>query len=138
MSFTISSNLSLRHWLLGRHHVVCITPFSLSAVLVVVQQQQQQYLYQSFEKTQAATLRRRPTSPRPIAHRSIYNPPSHTQSMSLSRRPSPLRATSSAAYNPHMAPSDSNVHPVIHEGRVAVVTGAGSGIGRAAAIELAK
>ncbi|PCH40436.1 NAD(P)-binding protein [Wolfiporia cocos MD-104 SS10] len=31
-----------------------------------------------------------------------------------------------------------DVHPVIHEGRVAVITGAGSGIGRAAAIELAK
>lgn len=58
--------------------------------------------------------------------------------MSLSRRPSPLRPASSAAYNPHMAPSDSSVHPVIHEGRVAVVTGAGSGIGRAAAVELAK
>ncbi|TBU23067.1 NAD(P)-binding protein [Dichomitus squalens] len=33
---------------------------------------------------------------------------------------------------------DDEVHPVIHEGRVAVITGAGSGIGRAAAIELAK
>jgi len=30
------------------------------------------------------------------------------------------------------------VHPVIHEGRVAVITGAASGIGRAAALELAK
>ncbi|RPD74032.1 NAD(P)-binding protein [Lentinus tigrinus ALCF2SS1-7] len=33
---------------------------------------------------------------------------------------------------------DDEVHPVIHEGRVAVITGAASGIGRAAAIELAK
>ncbi len=30
------------------------------------------------------------------------------------------------------------MHPVIHHGRVAVITGAASGIGRAAAIELAK
>ncbi|KAF9813239.1 hypothetical protein IEO21_05725 [Rhodonia placenta] len=37
-----------------------------------------------------------------------------------------------------MAPTDSQVHPVIHEGRVAVITGAASGIGRAAALELAK
>ncbi|RDX48899.1 NAD(P)-binding protein [Lentinus brumalis] len=33
---------------------------------------------------------------------------------------------------------DDEVHPVIHHGRVAVITGAASGIGRAAAIELAK
>ncbi|KAJ4482517.1 hypothetical protein J3R30DRAFT_3656537 [Lentinula aciculospora] len=31
-----------------------------------------------------------------------------------------------------------DVHPIIHEGRVAVITGAASGIGRAAALELAK
>ncbi|RPD56097.1 NAD(P)-binding protein [Lentinus tigrinus ALCF2SS1-6] len=51
-----------------------------------------------------------------------------------SRRPSPLRPNS---YDP-VAPMDDEVHPVIHEGRVAVITGAASGIGRAAAIELAK
>ncbi|KZT69597.1 NAD(P)-binding protein [Daedalea quercina L-15889] len=33
---------------------------------------------------------------------------------------------------------DDGVHPVIHTGRVAVITGAASGIGRAAALELAK
>lgn len=33
---------------------------------------------------------------------------------------------------------DDEVHPVIHEGRVAVITGAANGIGRAAAVELAK
>ncbi|KAI0698457.1 hypothetical protein BC835DRAFT_1405362 [Cytidiella melzeri] len=36
-----------------------------------------------------------------------------------------------------MAPLD-GVHPVFHAGRVAVITGAGSGIGQAAAVELAK
>lgn len=63
----------------------------------------------------------------------------YTMSLSLngSRRPSPLRPVSSSAYDP-MAPTDSAIHPVIHEGRVAVITGAGSGIGRAAAIELAR
>ena len=35
-----------------------------------------------------------------------------------------------------IAPSD--VHPIIHQGRVAVVTGAACGIGRAAALEFAK
>ena len=33
---------------------------------------------------------------------------------------------------------DKAAHPVLHVGRVAVITGAGSGIGRAAAKELAK
>ncbi|TFY61226.1 hypothetical protein EVJ58_g4648 [Rhodofomes roseus] len=37
-----------------------------------------------------------------------------------------------------MAAMDEGVHPVIHTGRVAVITGAASGIGRAAALELAK
>ena len=52
--------------------------------------------------------------------------------LSSSRQPShsPLRV------NP-IAPVD-GVHPVLHEGRVAAITGAGSGIGRAAAVELAK
>ena len=55
-------------------------------------------------------------------------------STNSSRKPSPLRPT---PYDP-VAPMDDEVHPVIHEGRVAVITGAGSGIGRAAAVELAK
>lgn len=33
---------------------------------------------------------------------------------------------------------DKEVHPVFHEGRVAVITGGGSGIGKAAALEFAK
>ncbi|OBZ71320.1 hypothetical protein A0H81_08509 [Grifola frondosa] len=53
------------------------------------------------------------------------------------RRPSPLRPGSFAFENP-VTPMDDEVHPVIHEGRVAVITGAASGIGRAAAVELAK
>lgn len=61
-----------------------------------------------------------------------------------SRGPSPLRTTSyslgvtyklaDAAHSP----LDKAADPVLHEGRVAVITGAGSGIGRAAATELAK
>ncbi|CCM05741.1 uncharacterized protein FIBRA_07973 [Fibroporia radiculosa] len=54
------------------------------------------------------------------------------------RRPSPLRPNSSFSFENPIAPSDMSVHPVIHEGRVAVITGAASGIGRAAAVELAK
>lgn len=37
-----------------------------------------------------------------------------------------------------VSPMDHKVHPVLHEGRVGVITGAAGGIGRAAAIELAK
>jgi len=60
-----------------------------------------------------------------------------------SRGPSPLRPppfNAAVSYKVHdaMSPMDHQVHPVLHEGRVAVVTGAGSGIGQAAAIELAR
>jgi NAD(P)-dependent dehydrogenase (short-subunit alcohol dehydrogenase family) len=37
-----------------------------------------------------------------------------------------------------MSPIGDDMHPVIHAGRVAVITGAASGIGRAAAKEMAK
>lgn len=57
-----------------------------------------------------------------------------------SRNGSPLRpgyaATASYKVDP-MSVAD-ELHPVIHAGRVAVITGAASGIGRAAALELAK
>ncbi|KAI0642963.1 NAD-P-binding protein [Trametes meyenii] len=55
-----------------------------------------------------------------------------------SRRPSPLRPGASFARENPVTPMDDEVHPVIHSGRVAVIAGAASGIGRAAAIELAK
>ncbi|GBE85091.1 Short chain dehydrogenase andI [Sparassis crispa] len=56
-----------------------------------------------------------------------------------SRRPSPLRPGSSFAFETPMDPTlGKDVHPVFHEGRVAVITGAASGIGRAAALEFAK
>lgn len=59
--------------------------------------------------------------------------------LSSSRQPSasPLRPASSRNYDNPIAPVD-GVHPVLHEGRVAAITGAGSGIGRAAAVELAR
>jgi len=61
----------------------------------------------------------------------------------LDRGPSPLRPSIRGTTPSHRrfevpSPVDSEVHPVIHAGRVAVITGAASGIGRAAAIELAK
>jgi len=61
-----------------------------------------------------------------------------------SRGPSPLRTTPyslGVTYkldDSGLSPLDKAAHPVLHEGRVAVITGAGSGIGRAAAKELAK
>lgn len=61
-----------------------------------------------------------------------------------SRGPSPLRSASHSLGVTYKlddtvhSPLDKAAHPVLHEGRVAVITGAGSGIGRAAAIELAK
>ncbi|KAL5524224.1 hypothetical protein ACEPAF_9364 [Sanghuangporus sanghuang] len=51
---------------------------------------------------------------------------------------SPLRAPVTPYKQEAMSPIDKELHPVIHAGRVAVITGAASGIGRAAAIELAK
>ncbi|KAF7799429.1 hypothetical protein EIP86_010664 [Pleurotus ostreatoroseus] len=51
---------------------------------------------------------------------------------------SPLRPASVRAFDPITPVDGTGVHPVIHEGRVAVITGAGNGIGRAAAVELAK
>ena len=46
--------------------------------------------------------------------------------------------SSTASYRPDGLSVADEVHPVIHEGRVAVITGAANGIGRAAALELAK
>ncbi|TFY67675.1 hypothetical protein EVG20_g3857 [Dentipellis fragilis] len=55
------------------------------------------------------------------------------------RGPSPLRPpTTPFRLDSQMSPIDKDLHPVFHRGRVAVVTGAASGIGRAAARELAK
>ncbi|PFH54041.1 hypothetical protein AMATHDRAFT_136617 [Amanita thiersii Skay4041] len=57
-----------------------------------------------------------------------------------SRNASPMRPgfASTASYKiDNMSVAD-ELHPTIHAGRVAVITGAASGIGRAAAIELAK
>lgn len=57
-----------------------------------------------------------------------------------SRNASPLRAgyASTSSYKPDPMSVGDNLHPVIHPGRVALITGAASGIGRAAAIEFAK
>ena len=60
------------------------------------------------------------------------------------RGPSPLRPPQTpVSYTPSeqdggLSPLDAHLHPTFHEGRVAVITGAASGIGRAAALELAK
>jgi NAD(P)-dependent dehydrogenase (short-subunit alcohol dehydrogenase family) len=60
-----------------------------------------------------------------------------------SRGPSPMRPgflSGQASFRPdeEMSPIDDDMHPVVHAGRVAVITGAASGIGRAAAKELAR
>jgi hypothetical protein len=55
------------------------------------------------------------------------------------RGPSPLRPpTTPFRIESLISPIDSEHHPVIHAGRVAVITGAASGIGRAASRELAR
>src|SRR6267154_2216235 len=54
--------------------------------------------------------------------------------MPLDRGPSPF--TPSHRRFEAMSPLDSEVHPVLHAGRVAVITGAASGIGKAAAEEV--
>jgi hypothetical protein len=55
------------------------------------------------------------------------------------RGPSPLRPpTTPFRIESLISPIDSEYHPVIHAGRVAVITGGASGIGRAAARELAR
>ena len=53
----------------------------------------------------------------------------------MDRGPSPIRPPVTQ-FRPEMPSAP--IHPVIHAGRVAVITGASSGIGKAAAIELAK
>ncbi|PPQ85001.1 hypothetical protein CVT25_010500, partial [Psilocybe cyanescens] len=57
-----------------------------------------------------------------------------------SRNGSPLRPAfaGTASYTPDTMSVADELHPVIHAGRVALITGAASGIGRAAAIEFAK
>ena len=57
----------------------------------------------------------------------------------MDRKPSPLRPPFTPfRVDSSLQPIARDLHPVIHEGRVAVITGAASGIGKAAAFELAK
>ncbi len=57
-----------------------------------------------------------------------------------SRNGSPLRSAfaGTASFKPDSMSVADDLHPVLHAGRVALVTGAASGIGRAAALEFAK
>jgi len=64
---------------------------------------------------------------------------SHSSRSSRSRNASPLRSTfGNPSYTVNNMSVADELHPVLHAGRVAVVTGAANGIGRAAAKELAK
>jgi hypothetical protein len=54
------------------------------------------------------------------------------------RGPSPLRPPTTPFRVESLSPIDRELHPVTHVGRVAVITGAASGIGRATARELAR
>lgn len=64
-------------------------------------------------------------------------PAARPTDMPLDRGPSPFTLSCHRRFEA-MSPLDNEVHPVFHAGRVAVITGAASGIGKAAAIELAK
>lgn len=58
-----------------------------------------------------------------------------------SRNGSPLHHpaySGTSSYKPDNMSVADELHPVIHAGRVAVITGAASGIGYAAAVEFAK
>ena len=57
-----------------------------------------------------------------------------------SRNGSPLHTAyaGTSSYKPDNMSVADELHPVIHAGRVALITGAASGIGRAAAMEFAK
>jgi len=69
---------------------------------------------------------------------STHTMPASNRSSHSSRNASPLRAgfASTSSYKPD--PMSVHLHPVIQAGRVALITGAASGIGRGAAIEFAK
>ncbi|KAI0088531.1 NAD(P)-binding protein [Irpex rosettiformis] len=58
-------------------------------------------------------------------------------SLSIPNSRAQSRTRSSRAFEAPITPLD-GVHPVFHDGRVAVITGAACGIGQAAAVELAK